>query len=462
MTARAGALEPDPGVIPVREPAVTLASSWPLAAVPFVVGAGLRVLVVVYVQILHGNFLFLDDQGYDRIGWLLAQSWHRHEFPSPASVAVTNSYFYYVFVAAVYFVFGRHWMLVKLAAALLSALSVPAAAALGYSLDGRRLSVAAAWLAALYPTAVFWGATGLKDGPLATLLLAVVVIALRPMTMRRLAPAAALIAVAFLSRPVEGIIGLAMLVVPAIQLLRWRWAGHGRQARTRTRLLVLLVGLPTLAVVSFMLAARYLPALKASLAGESTLSLDGAPVAISFRPSPVNLLHALLSPVRWFSPATDTVYRALVPGMIVWVVLLPAVVLGCWELLRRGSWAARGVVVATLAYLYLYMAVFQSLGFARQRYTVELLLLVMGLYVLARLPTAAVWTAVAVCVVAPATLVEAGVLRPVGLALVAIALGTLWLAERTAALSRVRGAVRRLDRLRYERGRAWMSGPRDG
>jgi uncharacterized membrane protein len=179
-------------------------SIWKLAVTPFVMGAALRLLAVAFVQVLHGNFLFLDDQGDDQIGWALAQAWHMGRFPSPQSVAITNSYLYYLFVAVVYFVFGRHWILIKVLAALLSALSVPAAAAIGSSLGGRRLGLRAAWLAALYPNAIFWGSTGLKDGPMATLLLAVVAIALRPLTMRRLACAVALLVVAFLSRHARG------------------------------------------------------------------------------------------------------------------------------------------------------------------------------------------------------------------------------------------------------------------
>ena len=151
----------------------------------FVAGLVIRVLVVVFVQVLHGNFLFLDDQGYDQVGWSLAQAWHVKSVPFARIGSGTTPYLYYVFVAAVYFVFGHHWILVKLIIALLSALSVPAAAAIGISLNGRRLGISAAWLAALYPSAVFWGSTGLKDGPCATLLLAVAAIALRPPTMRR-------------------------------------------------------------------------------------------------------------------------------------------------------------------------------------------------------------------------------------------------------------------------------------
>ena len=162
--------------------------AWRLAAIPFAVGAGCRLLAVAYAQVLHGNFLFLDDQGYDRIGWSLAQAWHMNTFPSPGSIAYagTLSYLYYVVVAAVYFVFGHHWIVVKVIGALLSALSVPAAAAVGDSLGGRRLAGAVAWFVALYPNAIFWGSTGLKDGPSATLLLAVAAIALRPPAMRRM------------------------------------------------------------------------------------------------------------------------------------------------------------------------------------------------------------------------------------------------------------------------------------
>jgi hypothetical protein len=414
-------------------------SAWRLAAAPLVVGVGVRVFVVVCFQVLHGNFLFLDDQGDDGIGWFLAQSWHMHMFPSPAAVAVTNSYLYYVLVAAVYFVFGRHWLLIKLIAALLSALSVPAATAIGVSLSGRRLGIRAAWLAALYPSAVFWGATGLKDGPLATLALAMAAIALRPLTMRRLACAVALLVVAFLARPVEGVIGLAMLAVPAARLAWSRWPVLDHIDRIWPRLLVLLVGIPAASVVSFSLADRYLPTLNSSLAGQPALSLANGPVAISFLPSPFALVHALVDPIRWFGPPTDSAYGALVPGAFVWTLMLPAVALGCWRLLRQGPWAIRGVLVSVLAYLYMYTCVFQNQGFTRQRYTVEMLLLVAGLYAFEQVPRAAIaCTAICACVIAPTQLVISGVLPLQGLVPLVAALGALWLAASSNARAYLR------------------------
>ena len=415
---------------------------WRLAAIPFAVGATCRLLAVAYAQVLHGNFLFLDDQGYDRIGWSLAQAWHMNTFPSPGSIgyAGTLSYFYYVLVAAVYFVFGHHWIMVKVIGALLSALSVPAAAAIGDSLGGRRLADAAAWLAALFPNAVFWGSTGMKDGPSATLLLAVAAIAFRPPAIRRVVSAGALIAGAFLFRPVLGISALVMMLAPAIDWARRR--GREFPLRGRMRLPALLVGLPVLLVLSGVLAARYLPSLDASTAG-------AAPATMSYSFSPSGFLRALLGPYPWsFGPTSDTIYRALYPGMLVWILMLPAMVLGCWELLRRGPWAARGLVVSALAFLYLYATVFQDEGFFRQRYTVEIPLLVVGLCAFHRYPhRTAIATAVGAFVVAPAALVQAHVLSLDDLVLLAAVLASVWWVGRVAR-GRVYHVIRQRGRVR--------------
>ena len=308
----------------------------------------------------------------------------------------------------------------------------------------------------------FGGLTGLKDGPFATMMLAMAAIALRPLDHQTPGGRGRGLGVGFPSRPVMGVVGLAMLVVPVIELVRGRWRGRMRPVRTGSRLLVLLLGLPTLALCPSSLAAAYLPALKVGLAGEPSPSLGTAPMAISFSPSGFDLLHALLSPVP-FGPGSYPVSRALWPGMVVWYVMLPTVALGCCQLLRRGSWAARGVVMSALAFLYLYVAVLQDQAFPRQRSTVEILLLVVGLYAYQRLPHwAAVWTAVGVCIIAPAALVQAGALRPVGLALVASALGAMWLAKYSAPLARVRRATGGRGGLQNALGWTRANGRRNG
>jgi hypothetical protein len=138
------------------------------------------------------------------------------------------------------------------------------------------------------------------------------------------------------------------------------------------------------------------------------------------------------------------VYRSLYPGMVVWILMLPAVALGCWELVRRGSWAAKGIVVSALAYLYLYAAVFQNEGFFRQRYTVEVLLLTAGLYAFVRRPQwARAWTAAGVCVTATGALVQAGVLPPPG-ALLLLAVPAMCARRDFRPLAFARRAARRL------------------
>ena len=195
---------------------------------------------------------------------------------------------------------------------------------------------------------------------MAALLLAVAAIALRPLTTWRLAAAAALLTVAFLCRPVEGVIGVAMLLVPAVSLLGSRRAVRGQRLRTGPRLLVLVAGVPAAAVLLAWQGSRYLPALAASLAGEPEYSLAACPVAVKFDPSVFDFAHAVLNPVRWFGAGADL---AIIPGALVWTVMLLAMALGCWLLLRSGAPAARGVIVSALGFLYLYTCVFQGAGF---------------------------------------------------------------------------------------------------
>ena len=125
--------------------------------------------------------------------------------------------------------------------------------------------------------------------------------------------------------------------------------------------------------------------------------------------------------------------------------MLPAVAFGCWELIRRGSWAAKGVVVSALVYLYLYAVVFQNQGFFRQRYTVEPLLLVVGLYAFARRPQLAqVWTAAGACVIAVAALVQAKVLPVPGLALLLLVVPLLYARGDFRPLAFAHGTASRL------------------
>ena len=89
--------------------------------------------------------------------------------------------------------------------------------------------------------------------------------------------------------------------------------------------------------------------------------------------------------------------------------------------------------MSALGFLYLYTCVFQGPGFSRQRFAVEVPLLVAALYAFGRHPRrASTWTALAACAVAPAELVQAQVIPAKVLALVVAAGGAGWLAARRA------------------------------
>ena len=106
---------------------------------------------------------------------------------------------------------------------------------------------------------------------MATLLLAMAAIALTATDHAASGRAVALLAVAFLTRPVEGVRGLAMLVVPAGEIMGAFGLGQNALRGQGSRLLVLLVGVPAASVVLVALAARYLPILQASMAGNRAL-----------------------------------------------------------------------------------------------------------------------------------------------------------------------------------------------
>jgi hypothetical protein len=216
-------------------------------------------------------------------------------------------------------------------------------------------------------------------------------------------------------------------------------------------------------VVSGVLASCYLPILDASTASDTASAARTGPVAMSYTFSPSGFLRALLGPYPWpFGPTSDTDYRASYPGMVGWILMLPALALGCWELLRRGPWAARGLAGSALTFLYVYATVFQDQGFFRQRYTVEIPLLVVDLYGFQRYPhRPAMGNAVGACVVAPAALVQTRMLSLSDLALVVAALGSVWWVGRLAC-GRWHHVIRWRRRVRHVLVRTQANGGRGG
>jgi hypothetical protein len=382
------------------------------------VGLSLRIGVVIAVHVYHGPFLFLDDRGYDMVGAKLADAWRDGIFPDPSAVGLAGSstYGYFTWVGVVYYLVGSSWLLVKVVGAVISSLAVVPAAAIGRSLGGPRMEVVAAWLVAVYPTAVFWGSVGLKDAPLLTLFLAVTALGFRAVTLKRLAVQVALCGVAFSMRPGLGAVCLLALAPPILEGLRRR----GDVLQGVARRSVALVGGVAFAYVAFTNVGTLLDFAGRSAVNEGILALPPGSESAGSLPNVSSFITALMGPFPWaFGEGTDTVYRALYPGMVIWIALLPAGALGAWDLLRHGSAGARGLAISTVAYFAMYLAYFGNEGFFRQRFLVELVVLVFAGFTFLRRPQAAVsWTAVWLICMAPAIAIQTGIIPAWGVALI--------------------------------------------
>ncbi|MFN2389303.1 MAG: hypothetical protein ABR575_06835 [Actinomycetota bacterium] len=377
---------------------------------PLAVGISLRLVTVVALDRWVGAFAFLDDRIYDAVGWSIARGWRG----SPASAvdieaaAANAAYGFYLYVAAIYYVVGRQWIVVKLVGAMISGLVVLAGASAAGRIGGAGLRQPAAWLLALYPSAVFWGAVGLKDGVLATLFLTVVALCLGPLSLGRLTLAAGLTAVAFVTRLP---LGVACLVLVALVVVRAALSRRADAPRPSRRAL-LVVRLLALVIVTRPLLGFVYGLVTTGIAAAPVAQAAEGPVVFDFTPSLWTLARGFLGPFPWaFDEAAGSVYRLLYPGVVLWIALLPAAAVGAWHVMRRGGSPQRAALAAMALYLAQYFVVFNYGDFFRQRFVGEVFFLVLALVGFHRRPRASMaWTAVGLAVVSLAALVQAGTL----------------------------------------------------
>lgn len=405
---------------------------------PLLAAVVLRLSVMLITHTFAGPFLFIDDQLYDSVGWSFASSWRQNVFPSLQSYALNPGYF--VYVAGIYFVFGHEWLFVKLFNVVLASLAVVPAAGIGETLGGTRLARRAAWATALYPIGIFWGSTGLKDAPLATAFLFLIFLGLKPTSLPRAIAQVALIGMAFYVRPALGACALITMVVPV-----WRGVAGRRRSRrlfatSKGRVVARLIAIAMIAAAPLLLLP-YAEYLQVSLRGE--VSSTAAPGLVVSQLHPAAVLRNLLGPFPWqFGPGTDNVGRALYPGMVMWIALLPAMGVGAWHLFRRGGAAARGMLLAIVTYLFVYLlsAVYVT-GAFRQRFLVESALIIVALFAFDRHRYwAEMATAIGMIVLAPAALVQGGALSLTWMALLIACAGAWFLVKHNFSFL---GAVKR-------------------
>jgi hypothetical protein len=201
---------------------------------PISVALLLRLTVMVATQLYsvhrgdHG-FFYLDDQGYDHTGQLIAQQWRHGRFVNPETAAGSLQFGYQAFVGAIYTLVGGHVIAAKLVNVLLGTASVLLAAKLAGHVVGSGAKRPVAWLVAVWPTLLWWSSMMLKESLVGFLLLATLVAALHLYRLRGLSAAAVALAVLSITRVTAAVavvvtlgVGLSLAAVRRRSEVDWR------------------------------------------------------------------------------------------------------------------------------------------------------------------------------------------------------------------------------------------------
>jgi hypothetical protein len=378
---------------------------------PVAVGIVVRLTLALAI---NGSILFPDEAGYDRVGRVLSSAWHAHITvdPSAYNIAGTTDVGYFLYVGAIYYIIPSVLAL-SLCNAVISGCGAYFAGRIGEKFGVGRVS---AWLVALYPTAIFWGATGLKDGVLGTVFLVAIMMAFEAPTLFKLLVQGAAVTALFLTRPLLGGISLSVEVIAL-----WSASKGGRRGCA--------FGVLGLAGTAGLILIVGVPAYRSDLAAASSVAGGAALSNLSI----FGVVRGLLGPFPWsYGSGVSAVGIGQYPGQSVLILLLPSIAVGGWEMIRRGTPMMRALVFSTVVYTLAYQSVAEfSGGFFRQRFDAELLFLVFAAYAwhVSRRKSALA-TASWLCVLPVAALLQSGAPPLAGIALLSAVAVAAWFAIR--------------------------------
>ncbi|MGH8991760.1 MAG: hypothetical protein ACRDZ7_09565, partial [Acidimicrobiia bacterium] len=270
-----------------------------------------------------------------------------------------------------YWLLGADWLWAKLALALGAALGPVAIFVLAHGITANaRARGWAFWLTALWPTTAFWSATGIKDGFVAGLGLAVLAVAYSHPGVWASVTGVLGASMLFLLRPV--VAGAVLAAILAADFLPRPELGarRGTQRWISLGLVVLLAGALVLPRFARLVGAAN--TLKVEHNGQQVSAFGGGLVdEIKEVLSPQSLAQGMVGPLPWlWDEHSASPYRWLFPSAAAWILALPLVGLGAWRAMRERSRAAVLVLVFAFVYLGVYYVAFTG-GFFRQRSVIE-------------------------------------------------------------------------------------------
>jgi hypothetical protein len=331
--------------------------------IAFVVALALRIflmliLVGVYQTPDNPNaFIFRDSFGYHRVAADFADLLHDRVPFRVGYHATAGTLSYHQLVGYIYAAFGTSHWIPRVANCLFGALSVILTYSLVRPIAGRRPARIAAWMLALWPTAMFWSVQVLKDEPVAFLVLIGILCWVRLVSSGNalwlLAALAAVVPLYFmrfyicifmLAGYYAGLLAIAIirrradLAIGLVALVVFGWSipmTLGLIDDPQTLLLKMSLNDPT-AAGSFLSAVAH----------------GGLNVGLVV---PLAMVKFMLSPLPWKAAGAD---NWVVPGIIAQYAILPAAVRGAWILLRDRVRYVLPIVVLTVLTNLIYALVF--------------------------------------------------------------------------------------------------------
>ena len=411
--------------------AITVSARRHLILTPVIVAFTLRVAVMATVHIASlvsgdGGTLFVDDITYLQTGRLLAEEWGAGRLADPSSVAYggTNQFGFHLLTGFVFTLTGGSVFAVKLANVVLGTGTVLLTAVLAHHWFGAEARGRVAWLAAVLPGLVWWSAPMLKEGLTAFLLVATLVALTRATHPRWMFGCAALLGALALTRiSAAGAVAIGITAGLSVAAIR-----DPRGVNWRALALwALTLGVVAVGAIAFL--ARGNPGAFLGQYENTVKSMVDLYRGSSFDLLGLDVFRTFVAPYPWvFTEATNNWDRGLYPGVWALYLLVPAIILGAWRLIR----VPEGVLLLVLIAAYT-LANAATTGFAfRQRGTIEPLLVLLVAYSGRSWRELARLGAVALVVVAISATVQSGS-AVAGALILAAAVAVAWISARLPA-----------------------------
>jgi len=136
-------------------------------------------LLILFSTLNSPTFNFLDENTYDKFGWALAQKW---QGDGDFNIVQETSHIqvgYYYFVAAIYFIFGHHPIIVSLINIILGILAGLLLYFLSREIFSEKTAKIVLFLSLFWPSIALWSTQNLKDTLLLFLMAALALLFLK-------------------------------------------------------------------------------------------------------------------------------------------------------------------------------------------------------------------------------------------------------------------------------------------